>query len=485
VVGAPRAGKSTALRTLVSSLALLHTPAEAQFYILDFGGGTLAALDGLPHVGGVAARLAPDRVRRTVAEVRALLERREREFTDHGVDSIATYRRKVASGEIADDGFGDVFLVVDGWLTLRQDFEELEPVVTALAARGLGYGVHVAAATNKWSEFRPAVRDLFGTRLELRLGDPYESEVGRAAAANVPEGVPGRGITRDGLHFIAAVPRIDGQQTASGLPDAARALVTAVRAAWAGACAPPVRMLPAVLPAAKLPTASRHEVSFGIDESTLATVRADFAVDPHFLVVGDTEGGKSNLLRVLCAGIAAGNTPEQARMIFVDYRRSLLDSSEVPHQIGYATSSATAAPLLAEVRDALVKRLPPPDLTAEQLRARSWWSGADLYLIVDDYDLVTGSAGSPLSVLSDLLPQARDLGLHVVLARSAGGAGRAMFEPVIQRLREMGTPGVIMSGNRDEGQLFGGVRPVPQPVGRGFFVERRAASRLVQTALLD
>ena len=60
-----------------------------------------------------------------------------------------------------------------------------------------------------------------------------------------------------------------------------------------------------------------------------------------------------------------------------------------------------------------------------------------------------------------------------------------MFEPVIQRLREMGTPGVIMSGSKDEGQLFGGVRPVPQPVGRGLFVERRAGSRLVQTALLD
>ena len=38
-----------------------------------------------------------------------------------------------------------MFLVVDGWLTLRQDYEELEPAVTALAARGLGYGIHVIA----------------------------------------------------------------------------------------------------------------------------------------------------------------------------------------------------------------------------------------------------------------------------------------------------------------------------------------------------
>lgn len=69
LVGGPQSGKSTLLRTLIASFALTHTPAEAQFYGLDFGGGGLAALAGLPHVGQVASRLDPERVRRTVAEV--------------------------------------------------------------------------------------------------------------------------------------------------------------------------------------------------------------------------------------------------------------------------------------------------------------------------------------------------------------------------------------------------------------------------------
>jgi len=483
VVGAPRSGRSTAVRTLVSSLALLHTPAEVQFYVLDFGGGTLSALGGLPHVGGVATRAGGEQVRRTVAEMRALLDQRERSFAEHGTGSIAAYRQQAA----ATDGFGDVFLVVDGWLTLRQDYEDLEPEVTALAARGLGYGVHVVATAGKWSEFRPAIRDLFGTRLELRLGDPYESEVGRAAAANVPADSPGRGLTREGLHFLTAVPRLDpvgAQDPAAGSPDspeATRALAVAVAEAWPGPRARPVRMLPDVLPAAWLPPAAGSAVPFGIDENALAPVGADFAVDPHFLVFGDTECGKSNLLRVLTAGITGAYSDEDAKLIFVDYRRSLLDFSEVPHQIGYATSSVTASALLGDARQALLKRLPPPDLSPGQLRERSWWSGPDLFVIVDDYELVASSA-NPLLTLSELLPQARDIGLHVVLARSAGGAGRAMFEPVIQRMREMGSPGLIMSGSRDEGQLFGGVRPTALPAGRGYLVERRAGSRLVQTA---
>ena len=38
-VAALASGKSSLLRTLVSGLALTHTPREVQFYILDFGGG--------------------------------------------------------------------------------------------------------------------------------------------------------------------------------------------------------------------------------------------------------------------------------------------------------------------------------------------------------------------------------------------------------------------------------------------------------------
>ena len=204
-----------------------------------------------------------------------------------------------------------MFLIVDGWLTLRQDYEELEESITALAARGLGYGIHLLAATNKWSEFRPAVRDLFGTRLELRLGDLYESEVGRAAAANVPSGAPGRGLTRDRLHFLAAVPRLDGQPAAAGLAEAARSLADTVASAWPGSRAPAIRMLPDVPPASSLAGGTGTQIPFGIDENALAPVCLDFSGDPHFLVLGDTECGKSNVLRLIAEGIAARFTPDQ------------------------------------------------------------------------------------------------------------------------------------------------------------------------------
>ncbi|MGC1212857.1 MAG: type VII secretion protein EccCa, partial [Micromonospora sp.] len=80
VVGQPRSGRSSLLRTLICALALTHTPAEAQVYCLDFGGGTLSGLRGLPHVGGVSGRSDSTAVRRTVGEIAALLAERERRF---------------------------------------------------------------------------------------------------------------------------------------------------------------------------------------------------------------------------------------------------------------------------------------------------------------------------------------------------------------------------------------------------------------------
>lgn len=480
VVGGPQSGKSHLLRALICGLALTHTPAEVQVYCLDFGGGSLAAVRGLPHVGGVAGRLDTAAVRRTVGEVSTLLAERERRFAEQGVDSMAAYRRRRATGGASEDPFGDVFLVIDGWPTLRGEYDDLEPLVTDIATRGLSYGVHVVAAAPRWMDFRPAIRDLFGSRLELKLGDPTDSIVSRRSAANVPVKTPGRGITAESLHFLTVLPELASQGGETS------ALVKAVAAAWSGPPAPPVRLLPPVLPYAELDLAQTTglRLPIGIAEADLRPVSIDFATEPHFLLFGDAECGKSSFLRALATSITSRFTPEEARVILVDYRRSLLGAVQSEHVIGYGTAAAGTSELIESAAGYMQRRLPGPDVTPQQLRDRSWWTGPELFVLVDDYDLVATGPANPLRALEDYLPQARDIGLHLVLTRRSGGASRALFEPIIQRLRELSSPGLVMSGDKDEGALLGAVRPSAMPPGRGRLVTRKEGVRLVQLAHL-
>jgi len=481
VVGGPRSGKSTALATALLGLALTHTPAELGVHVLDFGGGALTPLAGLPHVGTVADRQQPDLVRRTVAELAAVLDRRDRLFRDAGLTSVEEFRARRAAGLFAAEPSTDVLLVVDGYLTLRGEFDDVEAQLLPLAAQGLSYGLHLAISANRWTELRPALKDLLGSRLELRLGEPSESEVDRRKAVAVPSS-PGHGLAPDGAPTLLAAPRRAAGSTA--------ALVAEIAAAWPHPGFGPVRLLPTRLDRDQLPRAEPGAtgIPVGIDEERLARVELDFAAEPHLVCYADAESGKTTLLRVLATEIVERNGPEQARFVVVDYRRGLLGTVREPHLIGYASTPAAAANAARELADSLRRRLPGPEVTAQALRKRSWWTGPEVYVLVDDYDLVapTGGAGSnPLLPLLEFLPQAKDVGLHLIVTRRSGGAGRAMFDPLLGRLRELATPGFVMNGSPDEGALVGSAKPAPMPPGRGTLVDRKRGARRVQIAWLD
>ncbi len=493
VVGGPRSGKSTMLRTIVTSMALTTTPAESQFFVLDFGGGTFAPMTDLPHVSGVGTRSEPDVVRRIMAEVSGVVDRREAYFRANGIDSIETYRSRRAQGR-ADDGYGDVFLVIDGWSTLRSDFDDLEMEVQQLASRGLTFGLHIVTGAGRWADFRAAMRDLFGTRLELRLGDAMDSEIDRKIAQLVPTGRPGRGLVQSKLHFLGALPRIDGDSGAETLGDGVEELIKRVAAAWHGPAGPKLRLLPERIGIAQVremagvvagtspeDTADKRFL-LGINEKELAPVALKPDAEPHLLIFGDGQSGKSGILRTYAHEVMRTHSPKEAQLVVVDYRRSLLGEVPEDYLLNYLTSATQATPAIKDLATYLESRIPGPDVTPDQLRNRSWWTGAEVYVVVDDYDLVATQQTSPVALLQPLLAQARDVGLHVVVARRSGGASRALYEPVIQSMRDLAMPGLMLSGSPDEGPLLANLRPVPLPPGRGRLITRDRGTEVIQTA---
>ncbi|MFF4254960.1 type VII secretion protein EccCa [Streptomyces sp. NPDC001663] len=485
VIGGPQSGKTTLLRTLALSLALTHTPDEVAVYGLDLAGGGLAALAGLPHVGGIAGRADHERAARTVAEVRAMLTQREELFREHGIDSVDQLRHLRAQGRLAELGATDVVLLIDGFGALRDEFADLDDPVADLLKRGSGYGIHVVAGMLRWNDVRIATQSMFGTRVELRLNDPADSSIDRKLSETLAPDTPGRVLTDAKLFAQVALPRIDNRPSAGDLVPTLKRTARTIRASWHGELAPPVRVLPTLLPAARLPTpaAEPTKVPLGVDQDTLTPVLLDlFDTDQHLLILGDNECGKTNLLKLIATSLVDRYTDKELVFGVYDPRRGLRGVIPEPYRGGYAHNAKLAAALSTGIAAELEKRLPEtadPDTIGDEPA----FTGPRIVILIDDYDILTTAGQQPLSPFLPYLSSAQDIGLHFVLARRTAGASRALYEPLLTTLRETGTTALVMTGDRTEGQLFPGLYASQQPPGRGTLVRRGRPHLLIQTAL--
>jgi S-DNA-T family DNA segregation ATPase FtsK/SpoIIIE len=481
VVGAPTTGKSTLLKALIVSLSLTHTPTEVQVYCVDLGGGSLHELATLPHVGSVAGRGNVESISRTIGQVNGMLTSREQLFAARQVASMAQYRQRRRDGELADQILGDVFLVIDGYGELRKNYEALDEIVVDVAARGAGFGIHVIVTANRSSDVRAALRDSLAGRVELRIAEPSDSVIDRRRAMSVPAGTPGRGLAADGSTIQVLLPVLDDHQPL------VRTL-SRIRHAWTGPVAPQVRVLPTEVRLSQLPAPCSDEpsgVPIGIEERDLAPFYLDLDEDPHFAVLGDSESGKTTVLAGFLRGLTSRSKPDATAVYVIDYRLTLVDAVAPEYLAGYASASTSVGQMVAELVALLELRCPAAGLSRTAIRERSWWSGPEIYLVVDDYDLVVAGFDNPLAPLSAFLPQGHDVGFHLLVARKTGGASRALADGVLGRMKEFGNPGLLLSGDRGEGTLLGGQRPALRPPGRGVYVARRSEPLIVQIAVDD
>ncbi|WP_128884120.1 type VII secretion system ESX-5 FtsK/SpoIIIE family ATPase EccC5 [Mycobacterium tuberculosis] len=501
ILGAGGSGKTTALQTLICSAALTHTPQQVQFYCLAYSSTALTTVSRIPHVGEVAGPTDPYGVRRTVAELLALVRERKRSFLECGIASMEMFRGRKFGGEagpVPDDGFGDVYLVIDNYRALAEENEVLIEQVNVIINQGPSFGVHVVVTADRESELRPPVRSGFGSRIELRLAAVEDAKLVRSRFAKDVPVKPGRGMVavnyvrldsdpQAGLHTLVARPALGSTPDNVFECDSVVAAVSRLTSAQA----PPVRRLPARFGVEQVrELASRDTrqgvgaggIAWAISELDLAPVYLNFAENSHLMVTGRRECGRTTTLatimseigRLYAPGASSAPPPApgrpSAQVWLVDPRRQLLTAlgSDYVERFAYNLDGVVA--MMGELAAALAGREPPPGLSAEELLSRSWWSGPEIFLIVDDIQQLPPGFDSPLHKAVPFVNRAADVGLHVIVTRTFGGWSSAGSDPMLRALHQANAPLLVMDADPDEGFIRGKMKGGPLPRGRGLLM---------------
>lgn len=501
ILGAGGAGKTTALQTLICAAALTHTPAQVQFYCLAFSGTALTTVAGLPHVGGMAGPTDLDGVRRIVAELLELTRERKRSFLDHDVASMEVFRRRRsgnAPGSVPEDGFGDVYLVIDNYRALAEENEVLIEQVNQLVNQGPSFGVHVIVAAERETELRPAVRSGFGSRVELRLSAVEDARLVRSRfAKNVPV-KPGRGMVavnyvrldsepQSGLHTLVARPAL--AETAADIFESDGVAVAVSRVATG--TARPVRRLPARIDLDALRAQAVADlrdgvgaggIAWAISEFDLKPIYLNFAENPHLMVTGRRQCGRTTALATIMSEIgrryapgassAPPTTEPSAQVWLIDPRRQLLTELGADYVERFAYNRDGVVEIMAELSATLARREPPSGLSAEELLSQSWWSGPEIFVIIDDAQQFPAGFDSPLQAAAGWVSRASDVGLHVIVTRAFGGWASAGSDPMLRALHQANAPLLVMDADPDEGFIRGRMKGGPLPRGRGLLMEQ-------------
>jgi S-DNA-T family DNA segregation ATPase FtsK/SpoIIIE len=503
IVGAPRSGRSTLLRSIVYGLLLNTTPDEVNISLLDFGGQSLYVFEDAPHVANVLGVSKPAHLRRFLSQVSEELD----------------YRAELAAKPDGLDHLPEIVYVIDGYAELRALFPDEIAVFTRVARSGLSLKVHLIITADQIGAVPFSIRNSMSGRLALHLEDSadYADIVGRVRGA-LPEATPGRGLMRETnispiLEFQAALPFGELDPPAENILAASSedqifanltAISRALRMSWTGERPSRIEILNERIGASELPQELQPggaswgrlgmlpTVTLGMGDRELNWVTLDYSLHgPHFLVLGPPQSGKTNLLHTWVWNLAERYGPDEVQCTLIGMKnRSLDDLQLLPNSSIMVDNEFQLDALLDDLvelagnRTTKLKEIVEadaqiaPSVLAKQL-------GPAHFVFVDDFDAIRFNRDRQSQLLS-FARYGRDTRTFLVLA---GNTGDLQDFSDLLNLLKRGRYAVMLQPGDMEVRLADVRLPTSAlrqeyPTGRGYLLLGNR-KELIQTVHLD
>lgn len=285
IYGAPGTGKTTFLKTLVTSMCKYYTPNDISIYIIDCGGWGMSVFADMPHVGGVVLDYEEEKLFKLEQMIREEFNRRKNLFLNNNVNTLPAYREEV------DDKEPAIIIAIDNILPLFDMYPDIENFLIKVANEGTSYGIYLVYTANSTSGVRYKVIQNMKGAVAFDLTDKgdFANIVGRLNGAVLPQ-VLGRAFMRatPPVEFQAAMfaPGNNDKQRNDNL----RAFSEQVNKEWSGKRAIPIPVMPDVVSTHLMLDyyAERMILPVGISRSDIRPAFVDLTEKYCFLVTGDS-----------------------------------------------------------------------------------------------------------------------------------------------------------------------------------------------------
>jgi type VII secretion protein EccCb len=487
VFGASGRGKTTFLRTVITSLAMTHSPDELHVFVFDFGGRALTLLQDLPHVGAVVTSEEEERVLRGLRKVNEIIDERQIIFSEARVNSLDSYNLAHP-----DKPFPAVLVVLDNFAEFKEYYENLMGPMISLVREGRAYGVHFLFSADMPNSLSSKLFNLVTERFTLKLSDPseYSSIVGRGVPADLSP-VPGRGYVRVGnmpLEFQTALTFNVTEADPDGMSEISR-MCSRMQEIWGnrwqGKQPSTIETLQLrvsldnLLQEAVLPESKRLQAIMGIDDRSLEPAIIDIERQgPHMVVVGQPFSGKTTTLRTMIFSLAMHYSPDEVMMVLIDYSRKLWKGDQkslldIPHVVEAIDE--------IDQLDGMLESFEKECLDFDEHPKRR-----KIMIFVDNYDAFTDESSRKkmqwFERMSALVRKYQTAGVYLVIA------GSTSMMSATDDLRKVFTApnfGIALKGEDAVSRLYGkfprSLANTELPMGRAFTV-RSGITKMLQLA---
>lgn len=512
ITGGKQTGLTEAAMTAVLCGSMMYRPERLQFYCIAGGGSALMSVKDLPHVQGIALRNNLDGVVLVLDSVLEIMAERERLFAALELDAAMFVAARAADPNAYPEiPGGQIVLVIDGYVNLKEAFaaddprvDRFVPKVVRIAREGLSLGVQllITAGTNG-QPFNLNVQNEITGRLELKLGQPTEAKNGGRKKNEALPNKPGWGLSVDeagNVHrFLTGRPAMTNKagQVVSGVAadyTEAFASLAGVRRKTAMAQLPPKITLDEL----RAKRINDADVVVALREKDLLPQVWNFRRTPHLVVLGAPGEGKTNFLRTVCRELMDHYAPGEIEFHVIDLRQSLIGATGgEDYTKSYSLTALDAREAMQTLVERMQERKPKKGTSGLQKLQGKSWNGPEVFVVIDNAELTphTNAMEFPFAAtklgddsIASLADQGAMLGLHVIYSAqlNSGYPVMSQMNPMMNKLRNMFSPTLVLNGDRTLPAVAANVRPRRQSgPGKGLWVEANDNPDTVLAAWTD